>query len=145
MKTSHIVNLRPLCRAFCTALVGIAALLATPRLATAQIYVSEQEGTVGEYDATTGTAIDANFITGLSGSEGIALSGNDLFVGNGSNRISEYNATTGAVISANFITGLNDPAGIVVSGNNLYVTNNYAGSTWVGEYNATTGATINAD
>jgi hypothetical protein len=71
MKPSLRANLRSLCRAFCTALIGITALLATPRIATAQIYVSEQEGTVGEYDATTGAAIDANFITGLNPSEGI--------------------------------------------------------------------------
>ena len=37
-------------------------------------------GTVGEYDATTGAVINANFITGLSSSDGLAFSGNNLFV-----------------------------------------------------------------
>jgi WD40 repeat protein len=70
-------------------------------------------GTVGEYDATTGAVINANFITGLSYPTGLAVVGNTLYVtsaqvGSASNAslLSTYNATTGAVINANFITGL---------------------------------------
>ena len=39
-------------------------------------------GTVGEYNATTGAAINANFITGLDYPYGLALSGNKLLVTN---------------------------------------------------------------
>src|SRR5580704_8258519 len=52
-------------------------------------------GAVGEYNAATGAAINANFITGLSDPFGLALSGNDLFVANlSSGTVGEYNATT---------------------------------------------------
>ena len=72
-------------------------------------------GTVGEYDATTGAAINANFITGLNRPVGLALLGNTLFVANhGSGTVGKYNATTGAAINANFITGLNTPVGLAV-------------------------------
>jgi hypothetical protein len=52
----------------------------------------------------------------LNNPSSIAISGNDLFVGNnGTDTVGEYNATTGAVINASFITsGLNQPLGIVV-------------------------------
>jgi hypothetical protein len=100
-------------------------------------------GTVGEYDATTGAAINANFITGRNSSFGLALSGNNLFVSDTQIKtVGEYNATTGAVINANFITGLTGPVGLALSGNNLFVSNYNAGT--VGEYDATTGAAINA-
>jgi hypothetical protein len=60
-------------------------------------------GTVGEYNATTGAAINATLITGLPyGPGGLAVSGNHLLVAEGAG-VSEYNATTGAVINANFI------------------------------------------
>jgi WD40 repeat protein len=112
--------------------------------------------TVGEYNATTGATINANFITGLSDALGLALSGDGtaLFVTNpGNNTVGEYNATTGAAINANFITGLSnssglalsdDPLGLALSGDGtaLFVAN--TGNNTVGKYNATTGAAINA-
>jgi hypothetical protein len=68
---------------------------------TPTLYVSEVGGTfkVGEYNATTGAAINANFITGLNYPTGLAVSGNILFVAS-RNRgtVEEYNATTGAAI-----------------------------------------------
>jgi DNA-binding beta-propeller fold protein YncE len=69
------------------------------------LYVSGAAlGSVGKYNATTGAAINANFITGLNDPFGLALSadGTALLVSNGS-MVSEYNATTGAAINANFI------------------------------------------
>ena len=48
------------------------AAVAAGSAAHAQLYVS-QGSTVGEYDATTGAAINANFITGLSAPVGLAL------------------------------------------------------------------------
>jgi hypothetical protein len=45
--------------------ITIAVLWALPRNAHAQLYITPGNGTVSEYDATTGAAINANFITGL--------------------------------------------------------------------------------
>jgi len=110
------------------------------------IYVSnDYNGTVGKYNATTGAAINAAFVTGLDYPVGIAVSGNDLFVVNRrANTIGKYNATTGATINASLVSGLSTPIGVVVSGNNLYVANNWsANGSSIGKYDATTGATIN--
>src|SRR5271167_4574084 len=106
MKPIMPSNWKVQCRVLCTLLLGIAALWAMPRSAHAQLYVSQVfNGGVGKYNATTGAAINANFITGLSSPKGLALSGNHLFVTNVlSNTIGEYDATTGAAIKANFIT-----------------------------------------
>ena len=59
-------------RAFYPFLIAAAALWAMPRTARAQLYVAE--GTfVGKYDAKTGAAINASFITALIGPQGIAV------------------------------------------------------------------------
>ena len=147
MKTITSSNWRPLPRALCTLLLAITALGAMPRSARAQLYVTTPANNVGEYNAITGAAINAQFITGL-GAFGLALSGNDLFVANWNrNSVGEYDATTGAAINANFITGLNGPAGLALSGNDLFVANygGHGGGTTVGEYDASTGAAINAN
>jgi hypothetical protein len=69
---------------------------------------------VGKYNATTGAAIDANFITGLSVPMGIDVVENSLLVcNNGTAVVGKYDATTGAVINANFITGMDGPAAVV--------------------------------
>jgi hypothetical protein len=75
MKTIITSNSRPLLRPLCTILLGIAALWAMPGNARAQVlYVSQgSPGIVGEYDATTGAAINANFITGLNLPNGLAV------------------------------------------------------------------------
>src|SRR5271166_3441600 len=127
MKTITTSNWKPRCRMLCALLLGITALWAMPSSARAQLYVS-QNNTVGEYNATTGDAINADLITGLNGPQGLALSGDGttLFVANtGGNTVGEYNATTGTAINANFITGLNTPVGLALSdGPALFVTNN---------------------
>jgi hypothetical protein len=95
MKTIIKSIWRPLCRALCTLLIGIAALLAMPRNARAPVlYVGQSAiNSVGEYNATTGAAINANYITGLNDPAGLAVSGNDLFVVNyGADTVGEYNA-----------------------------------------------------
>ena len=100
-------------------------------------------GTVALHNATTGVLTSSNFISGFTNTQGIALSGNNLYVGSATgNTIGLYNATTGATINANFISGLNQPFGITVSDSNLYVANNSNGT--IGLYNATTGAVINS-
>src|SRR6266496_3454501 len=90
-----------------------------------QIFVTnEASGTVGEYDAATGAAINASLVSGLNGGPaGIALSGGNLFVTNAfEGSIGEYDATTGATINSALVSGLNFPLGIAVSGGNLFVT-----------------------
>jgi hypothetical protein len=114
-KTIISSNCGPLRRALCTLLLSIAAFWAMPRSACAQIYVSQGNFKVGAYDATTGVAINASFITGLSEAGGLVLSGNNLFVTNNvDNTVGEYNATTGAAINASFITGLHGPGALAL-------------------------------
>jgi hypothetical protein len=98
-------------------LIGISALWAIPEITHAQLYVGQDgTGSIGEYNATTGTAINASLITRLSYPSALALSGDELFVATWSNStVGEYNATTGAAISANLITGLQIPAGLAVA------------------------------
>src|SRR6266511_4252266 len=101
------------------------------------------DGSIGEYDATTGATINSALVSGLNYPMGIAVSGGNLFVTSFTDgSIGEYDATTGATINSALVSGLNGPAGIAVSGGNLWVVNYYAGT--IGEYNATTGATINS-
>ena len=118
---------------------------ATAHMNAQTLYVANGTGnTVGEYNATTGAAINATLITGLSGPNGgpygLAVASNSLYVttANGTT-VGQYNATTGAVTNASFVTGLNGTYGLAVSGNSLYVQNGKTGI-----YNATTGAAINA-
>jgi hypothetical protein len=150
MKTTLSSNLRPLLRAFCPFLIGIAALWAMPTNAPAQVYVAQIEaptatGFVSEY-STTGELINANFITGLLGPSGLVLWGNILFVANGAgNTVGKYDATTGGVINASFITAV-QPVALAASFNSLFVTHNISESAYaVGVYDATTGAAINAN
>ena len=46
------------------------------------LYVANYNGTVGEYDATTGAVINANLITGLTEPWNLGISGNNLYVSN---------------------------------------------------------------
>ena len=52
---------------------------------------SLNQGTVGEFNATTGATVNALLVTGLSAPQGIAVSGGDLFVGDA------YNGTLGSI------------------------------------------------
>jgi hypothetical protein len=112
--------------------------------AEAQIYVTQTGANkVSEY-TTTGALLSSSFISGLSGPDGIALYGNDLFVGNYSTGIvGEYDATTGATINANFITGLSDPGDLYVNGNTLYAVNTQ-GSMDVSSFTLSTSGAITA-
>src|ERR1700728_2419875 len=127
-------------------LVAFLLVLLSIDLTQAQIFVANQgNNTVGEYNSTTGAAINSAFVSsGLVYPYCLAVSGNDLFVATDSDNttVGEYNATTGSVINASFITGLSESDSFAISGNALYVSN--FGSNQIAEYNATTGATINA-
>jgi hypothetical protein len=98
------------------------------------------------YDATTGALINPNFLnpsfSAPSGFQGV-VSGNALYLTNGSGGTVAQYATSGAVINQNFITGLDQPIAITISGNTLFIPN-FDRHT-IGTYDATTGATINAN
>jgi len=98
------------------------------------------EDTIGEY-TTSGATVNASLISGLTGPDGIAVSGSDLFVVNLlDGTIGEY-TTSGATVNAALISGLSFPEGIAVSGSDLFVAN--TGSGTIGAY-TTSGATVNA-
>ena len=127
--------------------LSTAVIWAVPGKSIAQdLYVMNyNNGTVGEYNATTGATINASFITGLGLESGLALSGTVLYAETfndttGEDGVGEYNATTGATINASFISGIN-AVGLAISGGDLYVAD---GVGTVGEYDATTGDAIHA-
>ena len=134
---------------FIAVLAILAGAALSRRAAAGQIYVTNYAAnTIGEYDATTGVAINASLVSGLHGPWGIAVSGSHLFVVNyysgssGPGSIAEYDAITGAPINTALVTGLHEPTAIAVSGSDLFVAESE--SNRIGEYDAVTGATINA-
>jgi hypothetical protein len=76
-------------------------------VAGTNLYASYDDGTnniyIGEWDASTGTAINSSLIGPLAyGSFGIAVSGDVLYLSE-ANTVSEYNATNGVAINLDFI------------------------------------------
>lgn len=129
------------------ALLGLCSISA----AQAQIYVGvNNNGTIAEYNATTGAPINTALASGFNGIvTSILPSGNDLYVTTANVSLSgdigtvgEYNAITGAPINSTLVSGLSLPSGLALSGNNLYVLDRNLGT--IGEYNATTGAAIHS-
>jgi PEP-CTERM motif len=107
------------------------------------IYVFDSSR-VGEY-GLDGSTVNTSLIPGLSQPEGLAISGNYLFVANFvSGTIGEY-GLDGSTVNASLITGLSGPNGITVSGNDLFVANIGAdpGTGTIGEYGLD-GSTVNA-
>jgi hypothetical protein len=136
-------------------LIALALAFAAQQAQARQVlFVSNghYNGNVGEYDATTGATINANFINGINYPLGLALDGNNhLFVANvnsTTNGVGEYNASTGATINASFISfGVYVPQALALDRNNHFFVantfNGYFSGNTIGEYDATTGATIN--
>jgi DNA-binding beta-propeller fold protein YncE len=76
---------------------------------------SELNGTIGVYNATSGTAVNASLVSGLAGPDGIAVSGSNVYVANYyGGTIGVYNATSGAAVNASLVSGLVRPNGIAV-------------------------------
>jgi hypothetical protein len=66
MKTTTPSNWRALLRALSAFLIAVAALLAMPKNARAQVYVVRSaDGVVSKYNPRTGATINASFIAGL--------------------------------------------------------------------------------
>lgn len=110
------------------------------------LYVTNiSEGTVGKY-TMSGETVNAALISGLgNGLQGIAISGEHLFVttsglsleSNGT--IGEF-TTSGATVNRMLVSGLDYPVDIAVSGDSLFVANVYGGT--IGEY-TTSGTPVN--
>ena len=95
------------------ALLAGAALM--PATAQGDIFVTNYNGTVGEY-TTSGATVNASLVSGLYEPMGIAVSGSNLFVANySSGTIGEYDAITGATVNASLVSGLSYPYGIAVT------------------------------
>ncbi len=88
---------------------------------------------VGDY-TITGQTINANFITGLNSTWGVAVSESNIFIANGGT-VSEY-TLSGATVNAALITGQGTIRGIAAVGSTLYVTNQ---SGRVGQYTVSNG------
>ncbi len=127
----------------------LAVVLQSAAVSHAQVYVSNYgTGTVGKYDSSTGAAIDASFISGLSFPAGVALDQQGhLFVLNrnaaGAGRVSEYDANSGALINANLVFGLgNQPEAIALDGVGGMYVSDFSGT--IGRYSAVSGSAINS-
>lgn len=114
--------------------------------AQGQIFVANYgNGTVGEY-SLTGTPINPTLIKNLAKPDGLATSGNDLFVSQYDGTVAEY-TTSGTLVNLALITGLSGPSGLAISGNDLFVANligpnGNSASGFIGEYTLT-GSPIN--
>jgi 6-phosphogluconolactonase (cycloisomerase 2 family) len=128
---------------------GILHPLCNVRNPYAQLYVAQYgNGTVSEYDSSTGASKNVKLIPtaansiGLSGPAGLALSGNTLFVANsGMNLVGKYtvDATKVTQMNERFInTGLSTPIAVAVSGTHLFVVNENGNQT-ISEFDTTTG------
>ena len=109
------------------------------------LYIANQDGTVGVYSATTGTAINSSLInTGLVDPAGLVVSGNNLYILGTTGKVGEFNASTGATINSDLITVGETALGLAISGNTIYVSAQ-DGTNAVQEYDATSGAPINTN
>jgi hypothetical protein len=109
------------------------------------LFVADADsGTVGKYDANTGAVINGGFITGLKSPSAVAVSGNALFVLEGSGdfdgAVAEYDSTTGKLLKDNILKldiNADSPTALAVdsSGNYLFV----PCSLFVFQYNIGTG------
>jgi DNA-binding beta-propeller fold protein YncE len=77
------------------------------------LYVEEGgNNTFGEYDATTGALI-RSFSLGVDTANGLALSGDELYVSTASNTVNEFNTDTGT-LDRSFTTSINGPLAVAV-------------------------------
>lgn len=110
------------------------------------LYVADYDNsTVGSYNFSNGTAINASLISstnGLGSTTALAISGNTLYVADyGHGTIGSFNLNT-STYNASFISGFANPYGLAVSGSVLYVADYDNGT--VGSYNLSNGSAINA-
>jgi hypothetical protein len=134
--------------------LGIAGIGSFPAASLGQLLfvTNPTAGTIGEYDATTGAAINPSLITGLDQPGAIAVSGSDIFVcsinsATTTGIVGEY-TTSGQTVKASLISGFDYPTNaIAISGSNLFVDSGaFIGSPSgeIGEY-TTSGGTVKAN
>lgn len=100
------------------------------------------QGTVREYNSTSGAVVNSSFISGLGRPYGIALDGQGhIYVADAGNlNIGVYDATTGAPVNTSLISFSSSPLSIAFDGQgDMFV----GYGSVVGEFNAMTGAAIN--
>ena len=121
----------------------LAGFLALGSASAQTIFVTNSEppgNSIGSYNGVTGAAINASLVTGLSNPYGLALSGENLYVGSlGSGRIGQY-TVLGTTVNSTLIT-VAGPVALAISGNMLYAASPNTAN--VAQFNATTGALIN--
>ena len=119
-------------------LLALAALCA-PAAHAQTLYTTDFNGSgnINSYNAA-GTATSGFTPPTGSGSNGVAVSGNTLYVANyNSGTINTYNATSGAAIGT--FASFAGVQGLTLSGTNLYAASNNGTVT---DYNTSTGATM---
>ena len=119
------------------ALACVLAATLTLTLKAQNIYVVNENGTVGEY-GLNGVG-DASLISGVGSVWSIASSGTNLFVPELTNGIVGEYTTSGATVNGSLISGLFGADDVAISGTSLFVTK--IGG--VAEY-TTSGTTVNA-
>ena len=78
-----------------------------------ELFVATQgDGDIGAYNATTGAAINASLITGLT-PEYLAVLGSNLYVADFGGKVAEY-TTSGQVVNTSLVSGLNGPLALAV-------------------------------
>ena len=96
-------------------------------------------GTIGEY-TTSGARREPSLVSGLSGPDGIAVSGSNLFVANrNTGTIGEY-TTSGGTVNASLVLRVELAVGRCLA-DRPFVTN--TPPVTIGEYYQTSGATVN--
>ena len=102
--------------------LGLAPTAARAQTTPTVFVANYNAGTISTY-TTTGTLLNANFITGLVGPTNILISGSSLYVSNTNNgTIGQYSTAGGTQTSPvqTFSAGTS-PRGLVLSGSNLLV------------------------
>jgi hypothetical protein len=137
-------------RSLLSVLVASLALCGLPRSICAQIFVTNSgTGTVSEY-STSGAPLDLALISGLILPQGIAISGEILFVtslaapDSGAGRVGKY-TTSGAAVDSTLIN-LFGPSAIAISAMDLFVVsdNISSESSKIGKFKAS-GAVVDRD
>lgn len=137
---------RPTLNSFTAALCAGATFLLAGSAPAQNLYISDDNnftGTLGEY-GLNGAAVNPALITGLGAPDGMAFSGDNLFVANGNSpgSVGEYTAS-GATVNASLLTPFNSglpqsPNAVAISGNDLFVVSGaitppWANTAWMGQ------------
>ncbi len=100
------------------------------------LFVGEFNGTVAEYDASTGAAVNTSLTTGATNLQAVAVSGSSLYVQSGNSGILKYNLSGGTATQVGsgplIATGDGGDFGLFATSTDLFVPNFNTGA--VAEY-----------